>query len=161
MIVISGMRRRMVSSITARFVSHSRKRFSPNSPIRVARSLICLSDSSPDIYSTFRPSSAMCRHTCKRIVDLPMPGSPPTRIREPGTMPPPKTLSSSCMCVDILSSSCSVISESLEGFPSSRAVRPAMPEPAVFAFIFSSTKVFHSLQPGHCPIHFEDSYPQL
>ena len=25
----------------------------------------------------------------------------------------------------------------------------------------SSTKVFHSLQAGHCPIHFADSYPQF
>ena len=23
----------------------------------------------------------------------------------------------------------------------------------------SSTNVFHALHPGHCPIHFEDSYP--
>ena len=29
-----------------------------------------------------------------------------------------------------------------------------------FLSMTSSTNVFHSLQPGHCPIHFEDSYPQ-
>ena len=29
-----------------------------------------------------------------------------------------------------------------------------------FSSAGSSTNVFHSLQPGHCPIHFEDSYPQ-
>ena len=27
--------------------------------------------------------------------------------------------------------------------------------------IVSSTNVFHSRHPGHCPIHFADSYPQF
>jgi hypothetical protein len=27
--------------------------------------------------------------------------------------------------------------------------------------VISSTKVFHSLQEGHLPSHFADSYPQL
>ena len=33
--------------------------------------------------------------TCNMIVDLPIPGSPPTSTIEPGTMPPPKTKSNS------------------------------------------------------------------
>ena len=35
--------------IAARFVSHNKKRLSANSPIRFARSLICFSDSSPEM----------------------------------------------------------------------------------------------------------------
>ena len=37
--------------------------------------------------------------TWSSSVDLPMPGSPPSRISEPGTMPPPRTRSSSPMPV--------------------------------------------------------------
>lgn len=86
-----------------------------------------------------------------------MPGSPPTRISEPGTIPPPSTLSSSLICVDILSSSRRVISESLEGFPASPAAFCDALEAVPFVFTFSSTKLFHSRHPGHCPIHLEDS----
>jgi prepilin-type N-terminal cleavage/methylation domain-containing protein len=35
--------------------------------------------------------------TCSNRVDLPIPGSPPIRMTDPGTIPPPKTRSSSVM----------------------------------------------------------------
>ena len=126
--------------------------------MRSARSLICFSDSSPDIYSTSCPSSASFWHTCKRRVDLPMPGSPPTSTREPGTIPPPKTRSSSCIRVVTRSSSFVSIEERQTG-------PPAALLSCAFATLFfstvSSTKVFHSRHPGHWPIHLGDSYPQL
>ena len=46
-----------------------------------------------------------------RRVDLPIPGSPPNKIKLPGTSPPPKTRSTSPMPVVILSTSCPWILE--------------------------------------------------
>ena len=43
------------------------------------------------------PVRAKARRPCSSSVDLPMPGSPPTRIADPGTRPPPSTRSSSAM----------------------------------------------------------------
>ena len=43
------------------------------------------------------PSSASAAAACISSVDLPMPGSPPTRIAEPRTKPPPVARSSSAM----------------------------------------------------------------
>ena len=40
--------------------------------------------------------------SCNNKVDFPIPGSPPTRVTEPGTNPPPITLSSSLRLVLIL-----------------------------------------------------------
>ena len=37
---------------------------------------------------------------CKIKVDFPIPGSPPSKINEPGTMPPPSTWSTSIMPVE-------------------------------------------------------------
>ncbi len=41
--------------------------------------------------------AAIAAATWIRMVDLPMPGSPPTRMAEPGTKPPPTTRSNSPM----------------------------------------------------------------
>ena len=67
----------------------------PCRPSRSPRSLICRSDSSPETYSTVcwcRPSRCA---TWRSRVLLPMPGSPPMRTIDPGTMPPPSTRSNS------------------------------------------------------------------
>ena len=45
---------------------------------RTARSLICRTDSSPVTYRTERVRLTS-PHSCSRMVDLPMPGSPPIR----------------------------------------------------------------------------------
>ena len=120
---------------------------------------ICSADSSPETYSTF-PSPLILSHNCKIKVDLPIPGSPPTKISEPFTIPPPKTLSSSSKPVDVLNVS----------FPSTvfKAVGllifffSSFPNiPSLVFCIFSSTKLFHSLHAGHFPNHFAVSYPQL
>ena len=84
--------------MTSRFVSVTSRRsagkfFAP-SPMRVARILICRSDSSPETYST-RLCAAISSAICSIKVDLPMPGSPPTSTMEPGTMPPPSTRANS------------------------------------------------------------------
>ncbi len=156
MITISGFCCRMTSSMTSRFVSHNRATSSPNSPILVARSLICFRDSSPDMYRTFCFLTERFRHTCRSSVDFPIPGSPPTRIKEPGIIPPPSTRSSSSMPVVVRSSLLIEISFNLAGSVTARDFRTAAPP---FFTTGSSVNVFHSRQPGHCPSHFGDSYP--
>ena len=47
--------------------------------------------------SAAAPDCAKAAAACSSSVDLPMPGSPPTRIAEAGTRPPPSTRSSSAM----------------------------------------------------------------
>ena len=102
------------------------------------------------------------RHTCRRSVDFPIPGSPPTSVREPGTIPPPSTRSSSPIPVGIRSSFPVEISVRCTGFLPAALWLPSPWFPAgVLAAVGSSTNVFHSLHAGHWPIHFADSYPQF
>jgi len=65
-----------------------------STPSRSARALSWGSDSSPERYSTERFEAATAPATCNSSVDLPMPGSPPTRMAAPGTSPLPSTRSS-------------------------------------------------------------------
>ena len=60
-------------------------------------------DSSPDMYNTFLSEQATFLDTCIRSVDFPIPGSPPTKTKEPLTIPPPNTLSNSSIPVVNLS----------------------------------------------------------
>jgi len=66
--------------------------------------LICSGDSSPEAYRTLPHLLARPASACKSKVDFPMPGSPPMSTTEPETTPPPKTLSSSLIPVDVLCS---------------------------------------------------------
>ena len=157
MITTFGFSLVMAPSISARLVSHINFTLPVNCPILAARILICFKDSSPETYKVATPEPAKFLHTCKRMVDFPIPGSPPTNTRDPGTMPPPRTRSNSAMPELIRSVSEVSISSNVTGF--------AVPEPnfpALFPADFttgSSTKLFQALHPGHCPIHFVDSYP--
>ena len=54
--------------------------------------------------------------TCIKSVDLPIPGSPPTKTKDPFTIPPPKTLSNSSIFVVNLSSFTATIEFILIGF---------------------------------------------
>ena len=62
----------------------------------------CSADSSPDTYNIL-PLIFIFSHICNIRVDFPIPGSPPSNIKEPFTNPPPKTLSNSLNPVEILS----------------------------------------------------------
>ena len=68
-------------------------------PKRWARIFICSALSSPETYNTLPPIAASCCETCSKRVDLPIPGSPPIKINDPGTTPPPKTRFSSASLV--------------------------------------------------------------
>ena len=61
------------------------------------------------------PRAAKAAAACRRRVDLPMPGSPPTRMAEAGTRPPPRTRSSSAMPERARGSGGSVGGEVAEG----------------------------------------------
>ncbi len=66
---------------------------------RSARSRSWSGDSSPLAYSTVRPAVSSRAAACSSSVDLPIPGSPPISVIDPGTMPPPSTKSNSSMPV--------------------------------------------------------------
>ena len=84
-------------------------------------------------------------------VDLPMPGEPPSRTSEPGTIPPPSTRSNSP--IPVRSRGTGEVSTSASGRGRAGAAprepprgRRGRPPPAR-----SSTIVFHASQPGHWP----------
>ena len=56
------------------------------------------------MYKTFFPLLATLLATCISNVDFPIPGSPPTKTKDPLTTPPPKTLSNSFIQVENLCS---------------------------------------------------------
>ena len=93
-ITISGFSVRMCSTTSCTSVSAKMRRLGLETPRRPARSLICRADSSPE---TYRIRSFCPRYSqiCKRMVDLPIPGSPLMSTSEPFTRPPPSTRSSS------------------------------------------------------------------
>ena len=125
-----------------------------------ALSLICFGDSSPETYKVLR--SLLIMGICSESVDLPMPGSPPSRIREPGTMPPPSILSISLLQMEILLSPLREISLSFTAEDSPFPKNDFSRERELFLLVFgSSTIVFHSPHAGHLPIHFALSVPQL
>lgn len=110
---------------------------------------------------------------------LPMPGSPPSRVMLPGTIPPPSTrFSSSSISIDtsgLLIHSRNILQIHRLGIrvgvlptkhgssPATLMVIPALlaacdPESAAMRI---SLKVFHCPQLGHLPIHSALSRPQL
>ena len=84
-------------------------------------------------------------------VDLPMPGDPPSSTSEPGTSPPPSTRSSSPMPVSSRACFSAATSASRVGRPAAARGAAARPFATGLPRV-SSVSVFHSLQPGHCPI---------
>lgn len=78
-----------------------------STPNLFALILICETDSSPEMYTALRFLFfvAIFEVSCIKIVDFPMPGSPPIKTALPTTKPLPSTLSSSEMPVRILASS--------------------------------------------------------
>ena len=75
------------------------------SPSRRARKRTWSTASSPEIYATLSPRRARLAAACSSKVDLPMPGSPPSKVAEPGTRPPPSARSNSAIPVEARSGS--------------------------------------------------------
>ena len=84
-----------------------------------------------------------------------MPGSPPKRMSDPGTIPPPKTLFNSSSVVFSLGVFVVSISAIFKGLET----RSFAEELVVFQvplsgfWTSSSTIVFHDLHEVHCPCH--------
>ena len=91
---------------------------------------------------------------CSSSVDLPMPGSPPTSVTEPGTSPPPSTRSSSPIPVD-LACHCRGSTWVIGKGGATAAVGTERG-----ASSRSSTSVFHAPQPGQRPAHWSACVPQ-
>src|SRR5213083_1852647 len=119
---------------------------------RSPRSLICCADSSPEAYNTLT-EAARREATSSMSVDLPTPGSPPSRTSAPATTPPPKTRSNSPTPVETRGVSTPVMS--LNGIGED----PHEAGLSTTAVIRSSTNVFHCWQEGHRPIHFGAVWP--
>ena len=68
------------------------------------------------MYRTIPFSSAILSQSCKIRVDFPIPGSPPIKIRDPFTNPPPRTLSNSLTFDLVLISSLPITLFNLSGF---------------------------------------------
>src|SRR5882762_8919405 len=95
--------------------------------------------------------------TCISRVDFPIPGSPPTSVTEPGTMPPPKTKSNSSRPVFHRATATPCRSVSRIGAWPVRDGLTALPANRLTG---SSLSVFHAPQASHRPAHFGCSAPQ-
>src|SRR5690606_4857902 len=91
---------------------------------------------------------------CSRMVDLPMPGSPPISTTDPSTRPPPSTRSSSPEAVEKRGTSSTLTSARVLICTCSPA-QPARPlGVAALASSRVSTRVFQAPHSPHCPAHF-------
>src|SRR5919197_1833429 len=92
-------------------------------------------------------------------VDLPMPGSPPTRVTEPGTIPPPRTKSNSANPVRQRSGAVLVMPDRrMGGLPDGSIRRSADPPIRRFR-TGSSTSAFHAPHASQRPPHLGWSAP--
>ena len=165
-IITAGRCSAAVARMDSRFVSPMSETSSDPPPSRSARSFTCSGDSSPLTYSVAWPADSRRAATCSRMVDLPMPGSPPTSTMEPGTTPPPSTKSNSARPVRRRWLSVPTTSRR-RGVACTAPPWPKPPAPAARrAFLevaagvmISSTSVFHSPQASHLPCHLEWSAP--
>ena len=158
MMMASGLADCNWSRIAVRLVSAITCRLSHNAPKRPARRRICAADSSAEMYAMRKSEAASCPAICNRSVDLPMPGSPPTKTTEPGMMPPPKTRSNSEM--PICSRSWSWSSTCVMGCNWERGDTVKCSRRLSGAWGRSSTQVFHSPQATQRPNQRAALWPQ-
>src|SRR6267143_852144 len=113
-------------------------------------------DSSPETYSVAMPWLSSRAAHCMRSVDLPMPGSPPTRTTEPGTMPPPSTKSNSAN--PVRQRSLPTVGR-LESWTGTAVVSFQPSNFPTFRPTTSSTSEFHAPHASHFPPHLGWSAP--
>ena len=149
MTTTSGFSFPMAEMIASSCTSASKDTGALTSPSRCARNATCSTDSSPVTYNAVR-AAPIAAIACSRSVDLPMPGSPPSRITPPGTTPPPSTRSNSSTPVGKRGV---CVASTL----ASRRTVPVLPatvwKRAGAGVAIVSTRVFQTPQWGHCPCH--------
>src|SRR6478735_1539903 len=91
-------------------------------------------------------------------VDLPIPGSPPTRITEPRTNPPPVTRSNSAIPEGSLGASCA---SPARGSSAKRRPLPGLRPGPAGRSAPSSLRVFHSPHASHLPCQRLEAAPQF
>src|SRR5574342_1109963 len=146
--------------IASRLVSPSTWTAPASASRRSARSRSCSGDSSPDTYSVRTPARSRWAAACSSSVDLPIPGSPPTRITEEGTMPPPRTKSSSAIPVRQRPTSALSTADKGIGGLADGTIRLSGDPPIRRVASGSSTSVFHAPQASQRPAHLGCSAPQ-
>src|SRR5512141_3464355 len=127
-------------------------------PSREARNFTCASDAAPETYKTGFPCRARPRAAWRRMVDFPIPGSPPRSVDEAGTTPPPITRSNSAIPHDVRDEAVSATSVRRTGRETGKSGMPARCRGEEEATA-SSTSVFHSPHPGHFPTHLGEEVP--
>src|SRR6266568_174834 len=146
-------------TIASSRVSPSTWMLPASSVSRSARRRSWSGDSSPETYSVGIPAVSSRAAHCIKRVDFPMPGSPPTRVTEPGTIPPPSTKSNSARPVFQRSTSTPPRAHRrMGGRPdAAESLLTARPPDRPTA---SSASVFHAPHASHRPAHFGCSAPQ-
>ena len=148
-----GFSMRAVAMMLSMQVSVMTRSWSWGKPRRRARMATCCWDSSPVTYSAGM-RLAMLHRVCSRIVDLPMPGSPPISTTEPSTRPPPNTRSNSPEAVEKRGIS-STLTSARVLICACCPVQPARPVGAATPplSIMVSVRVFHAPHSEHWPAH--------
>src|SRR6476646_6897825 len=109
---------------------------------------------------TLRPSPASRAATCSSNVDLPIPGSPPTSIAEPATIPPPIARSNSARPLGRRAGREAGVSRPTSGITRPTPWRLCLAEKMLEISALSWTSVFHSEQSGHWPCQRDETDPQ-
>ena len=130
--------------------SDNNQRSSRNACKRSARMRTCCVLSSAVTYSDLVGHDD---NSCNNNVDLPMPGSPPTSVTEPGTNPPSSTRSSSEMPVGrgLPTSALSLLMGCAS--PGGTSAMPAASVVTSLGSSTSSTSEFHAPHESHLPAH--------
>ena len=164
-IVKTGLRESSASRISSRRIVQRTSIPCEERCRRSARSFICAADSSPETYRMrceeplFFTENARLAAVCTRSVDFPIPGSPPIKIAERFSAPPPRTRSNSSMPVRIREVSFASTEESGTGFTFTETSEPRPAGLTAFESTIHSSKEFHSPHSGHLPSQRGCEYP--
>ena len=126
-------------------------------PKRSARSRTCCALSSA---VTYKVGPAVLARSCNNNVLLPMPGSPPNNVTEPGTSPPPRTRSNSPIPVERGLLCCVSTFPMGVASPGGTSARPAANVTSESSGpSTSSTREFQAPHAKHFPDHFGKEAP--
>ena len=150
MMTSSGLSSSMADTMLGSEVSGNSHRLGRTASRRPARKRTCWALSSADTYSV-RPGQPA--NSCSSNVLFPMPGSPPSKVTEPGTKPPPSTRSSSLIPLGRGPDRSVLISPIGRATPAGNNDMPAAKVLMSSGASISSTKLFHAEHAGQRPAH--------